>query len=306
MTGRQQMAGMAANAALRASGATTLGAVRREAAARLAKAGIGSAALEARLLLARALAIEETAVLASSEAEVDREARMRLDALVSRRIQGEPLARILGRKEFWSSAFALAPETLVPRSESETVVEAALSVLADRKAAFRVLDLGTGSGALLAAILLERPAAFGLGLDKSEGALRVARDNLRCLGLSDRAGFVCADWSAPLAGRFDLVVANPPYIARAEFASLPPEVRDFDPRLALDGGGDGLDAYRRILPDLPRLLAPKGSAVLELGRGQEPAVAALAEAAGLVVGGPARRDLAGIPRALVIGARVQK
>ncbi len=306
MMRRQQMVSVAANVAARAGGATTLGAVRREAAARLARAGIGSAALEARLLAARALGIEEAVVLACSDAEVDREARARLAALVRRRIRGEPIARILGRKEFWSSAFALAPETLVPRPESETVVEAALAVLPDRNAAFRVLDLGTGSGALLAAILLERPAAFGIGLDRSERALLVARDNLRCLGLGGRVGFVCADWSAPLAGRFDLVVANPPYVACAEIASLPPEVRDFDPRLALDGGGDGLDAYRRILPDLPRLLAREGFAVLELGRGQEQAVAALALTAGLVVGGPARRDLAGIPRALVLGAPSQK
>jgi release factor glutamine methyltransferase len=279
----------------------TLGALRRDASTRLAKAGIGSAALEARLLVARALGIEETAVLALADAEVEPAKRARFEALVQRRVKGEPIARILGRKEFWSSAFALGPDTLVPRPESETVVEAALAALPDRKAALQVLDLGTGTGALLAAILLERPAAFGAGVDRSERALRVARENMRALGLAERAAMVCGDWSAAIAGRFDLVVANPPYIARSEFDRLPPEVREHDPRLALDGGRDGLDAYRVILPDLPRLMTPGGVAVLELGQGQEVAVSMLARSARLAVRGPARRDLLGIPRALVIG-----
>jgi len=279
----------------------TVGALRRDASARLAKAGIGSAALEARLLVARALAIEETAVLALADAEVEPVKRARLEALVQRRVKGEPIARILGRKEFWSSAFALGPDTLVPRPESETVVEAALAALPDRKAALKVLDLGTGTGVLLAAILLERPASFGVGVDRSERALQVARENLRALGLADRAALVCGDWSGAIAGRFDLVVANPPYIARSEFDRLPPEVREHDPRLALDGGRDGLDAYRVILPDLPRLLTPGGIAVLELGQGQEAAVGALARTARLAARGPARCDLLGIPRALVIG-----
>jgi release factor glutamine methyltransferase len=284
----------------------TVGTLRREASARLAKAGIGSAALDARLLVARGLEIEEAAVFSLADAEVEPAKRARLEALLQRRIQGEPIARILGRKEFWSSAFALGPDTLVPRPESETVVEAALAALPDRKAALSVLDLGTGTGALLAAILLERPAAFGVGIDRSERALQVARDNLRCLGLAGRVALVCGDWSAAIAGRFDLVVANPPYIARSEFDRLPAEVRDHDPRLALDGGSDGLDAYRAILPDLTRLLAPGGIAVLELGQGQEASVGALARAAGLFAHGPARRDLLGISRALVIGAQDPK
>jgi release factor glutamine methyltransferase len=284
----------------------TVAALRRDVTVRLTKAGIGSAALEARLLVARALGLEESAVLGAADAEVERAARVRLETLVQRRIKGEPLARILGRKEFWSSAFALTPETLVPRPESETVVEAALAALPDRKAGLRVLDLGTGTGALLGAILLERPAAFGIGVDRSERALLVARDNLRALGLADRAAFVCGDWSAALGGQFDLVVANPPYIARSEFDRLPKEVREHDPRLALDGGTDGLDAYRAILPDLVRLLSPGGVAVLELGQGQESAVADLAAAPGLEVAGPARRDLLGVPRALVIRGRNPK
>ena len=286
--------------------ATTVGALRREVAERLAKAGIGSAALEARVLIARALGIEESAIFATSDAEVDAAARARIDALAGRREGGEPLARILGRKEFWSSTFALAPETLVPRPESETVVEAALAAMPDRKAALRVLDLGTGTGALLAALLLERPCAFGVGIDRSEHALLVARDNLQSLGLADRAAFACCDWSAAIGARFDLIVANPPYIVHAELETLPREVRDFDPRLALDGGGDGLQAYRAILPDLPRLMAPGGVTVLELGRGQEAAVSALAPVANLIVNEPARRDLLGIPRALVLRAQGRK
>jgi len=285
---------------------TTVGALRRDVTARLEKAGIGSAALEARVLIARALGIEESAILATSDADVDAATRIRIEALVCRRVDGEPLARILGRKEFWSSAFALAPETLVPRPESETVVEAALAALPDRNAPLRVLDLGTGTGALLAALLIERPRAFGLGIDRSEHALLVARENLHSLGLADRAAFACCDWSASIAARFDLVVANPPYIVRAELDALPREVRDFDPRLALDGGGDGLEAYRAIVPDLPRLVAPGGVAVLELGRGQEAAVTALARAANLIVNESARRDLLGIPRALVLRIEGQK
>jgi release factor glutamine methyltransferase len=192
------------------------------------------------------------------------------------------------------------PGTLVPRPESETVVEAALAAFADRNASLRILDLGTGSGILLAAILAERPRATGLGIDRSEGALVVARANLQALGLGARADFACGEWGAALNEKFDLVVCNPPYIAAHEFARLSPEVCAHDPRLALDGGADGLSAYRAVISDLARLLRANGVAILELGRGQESPVAKLACDAGLLVAGPARPDLAGIPRALTL------
>jgi release factor glutamine methyltransferase len=206
----------------------------------------------------------------------------------------------MGVKEFWSREFALSPEALVPRPETETLIEAALLARPERDAQLRVLDLGVGSGVLLGAILLERPAAFGVGVDRSFDAVRTARGNLASLGVADRAQFICGDWGISLGARFDLIVANPPYIARGDMERLPIEVRDHDPVRALDGGMDGLDAYRAILADIGRLVAPGGFVVLELGRGQEQAVADLARDAQIEVNGPAHCDLSGVPRALVL------
>ena len=219
-----------------------------------------------------------------------------LEALAARRAAREPLSRIVGRREFWSREILLTPDTFDPRPDSETAVEAALAA----KPCFRtVLDLGTGSGCLLAALLSERPEARGLGIDRSPGACRAARRNLEGLPAAVAAG----DWGAAVGGRFDLVVSNPPYIRSGEIAALMPEVRDHDPRLALDGGADGLDAYRAILRDLPRLMSPGAAAVLELGFGQAEAVAALAEAQGLRIG-DIRADLGGIPRAMVLASQL--
>jgi release factor glutamine methyltransferase len=283
--------------------AMNVGMLRRAIAARLRDAGIESAELDARVLLAHALGRNASKLIASSDERVPSESVERVDQLVRRRLAGEPVARILGYREFWSREFTLGPDTLVPRPESETVVEAALAAVPDRDAELRVLDLGVGSGALLAAILLERPRATGVGIDRKAGALAVARANLAVLGLSARASLLCGDWTAALGARFDLVVANPPYIATAELAQLALEVRENDPIFALDGGPDGLAAYRAIVADLSRVLTPGGAAVLELGQGQEAAVAALANARGLVVSGAARRDLAGLSRALVLRNR---
>jgi release factor glutamine methyltransferase len=216
------------------------------------------------------------------------------------------VARVVGQKEFWSLPFRLSSETLTPRPETETVVEAALAAFPHEDARLSVLDLGTGAGILLAAVLAERPYASGVAVDRSEGALAMAHANLQSLGLGERARFVAGDWGAALAGMFDLVVCNPPYVAAHEFEQLPLDVRKHDPHLALDGGEDGLDAYRALIPDLGRLLNGEGVAVLELGRGQEPVVAELARAAGLVVSAPARPDLAGIPRALALHAGHKK
>ncbi len=258
-------------------------------AARLAAAGIDEPRRELRLLQIEAGG-------EASLADWPDRPHPGLEALAARRAAREPLSRIVGRREFWSRDFLLAPAVFDPRPDSETVVAAALAALP----CFRtVLDLGTGSGCLLAALLTERPGAWGLGIDRAPGACRAARRNLEDLPAAVAAG----NWARAVARRFDLVVSNPPYIPSADIAALTPEVRDHDPRLALDGGADGLDAYRAILADLPRLLAPGGAAVLELGFGQADAVAMLAGAAGFRVE-DIRADLGGIPRAMVLGSRL--
>jgi len=281
------------------SAALTVSALRRTVRDALAAAGTDSPDLDARLLIASVLGCDPAALVARGADPVAEEVAGRVQALMERRRAGEPVARILGRREFWSLDFTLAPETLVPRPDTETVVEAALAACPDRAAPLRVLDLGIGSGAILAAILSERPEAFGIGVDRAAGAARAARDNLERAGLAGRAAVMVGDWAAALRGGFDLVVSNPPYIPAGEIAALDTEVRRHDPMLALDGGADGLDAYRAIALALPRLLVPGGVAVLELGIGQEADVSALLGAAGLSCDSPARRDLGGIPRALV-------
>jgi len=192
----------------------------------------------------------------------------------------------------------------VPRPETETVVEAALAALGKerRHHALRIADLGTGTGALLVALLSELPAAFGIGTDVSLAALNCARDNATALGLASRASFVACDYAAALTGLIDVLVSNPPYVARNDLMGLEPEVRDHDPRRALDGGPDGLDGYRAIAADAQRLLAPGGALVLELGQGQLGAVTAIFAAAGLAAA-PPRPDLSGVARALVLRAR---
>lgn len=271
----------------------------REIAAGFTAAGLDEGEREARALMRAALGLSDLDLIARGEGGVTDADAARLRALAARRAAGEPFARLVGRREFWSLDFALAPETLVPRPETETLVETALTLFPDRRAPLRVLDLGTGSGALLAALLSEFPAAFGVGVDLSHGAARQARENLAVLGLGGRAGVIVGHWGQALCGRFDLVVSNPPYIPSTDIAALEREVREHDPLLALDGGPQGLDAYRAIAGALPGLLAEGGRAVLELGIGQEAEVAALLAAAGLPADGPARPDLAGIARAIV-------
>ncbi|MEP9354809.1 peptide chain release factor N(5)-glutamine methyltransferase [Xanthobacter sp. KR7-65] len=278
--------------------APTLGALRRQMTAALAAAGVDSPELDARLLLAFALGCAPGDLLGRSDSAVPEAASAAAHALLARRIGGEPVGRILGEREFWSLSFRLSPHTLEPRPDTETLVEAALALLPERGRALRLLDLGTGTGALLAALLVEFPAATGIGIDRSEDAARAARDNLARHGLAGRGMIAVGDWGTALGGGFDLVVSNPPYIRADEMAALAPEVRLHDPPLALVAGDDGLAAYRAISADLPRLLAPGGIAVLELGAGQEPQVAALVEGAGLTLLGPARADLGGVARAL--------
>jgi release factor glutamine methyltransferase len=283
-----------------ASDVLTIAAARRRLAQQLRDAGIDTPDLDARVLVGHALALEHAALASQAERRLTDDEARAIAALAKRRLGREPVARIVGAKEFWGLTLALNADTLVPRPETETVVEAALAALGNaRDRARRIADLDTGSGALLLALLSELPAAVGVGTDISATALACARANAEALGLAGRAAFVACDHGAALGGGFDLVVANPPYVASSDIAWLAPEVRDFDPRAALDGGADGLAAYRAVARDARRLLAPDGLLVFELGAGQLDAVRSLTVTAGLA---PAacRSDLAGVPRALAV------
>jgi release factor glutamine methyltransferase len=219
----------------------------------------------------------------------------RFGAYVERRLAGEPVSRIIGLREFYGRPFRIDASTLDPRPDTETLIEAALA-LVDRKAPLNILDLGTGSGCILVTLLAELPLAIGLGIDKSLQALEISRANAQILGVGDRARFLAGDWLEGVEDRFDLVVANPPYLSAAEMAGLSPEVGGHDPKGALDGGADGLFAYRRIAPRLLEALRPGGLALFEIGHTQADAVLRLLEGAGLsLVPGP-WRDLAGRPR----------
>jgi len=263
------------------------------------QAGIESPEADARLLLGHALRLSRAQLLAQSDRLLDAREIAAVQALSARRLQREPVSRIFGRKEFWSLTLNVSDAVLVPRPETETVVELTLDLLGTgmRNEPLRILDIGTGSGALLLALLSELKSATGIGTDISMTAIEVARGNAERNRLDTRARFVCCNLAAGISGPFDLIVSNPPYIARAEIATLEPEVRQYDPELALDGGADGLDFYRAIAQEAPRLLGRGGHLVVELGAGQEPAVRSLFETAQLTVP-PARPDLAGIARAL--------
>lgn len=280
------------------SRAQALAALRRA----FVQAAIAEPALDARLLLEEATGAGATALLVAPEVALGEAGAARLAALAEARLAGVPVWRILGSREFWGLAFALTPDTLVPRPDTEILVETALALRPDlgREEAARVLDLGTGTGCVLVALLHERRAATGIGIDRAPGACQAARENARRAGVGARAAFAAGDWASCLSARFDLVVSNPPYIPAGDIAGLAVEVADHEPRAALDGGADGLDAYRAILADAPRLLAPGGLLALEVGIGQAAPVAALAEAAGFVVERIAP-DLAGIPRVVALG-----
>ncbi len=283
-----------------AHAATTVEAARRALAREFRRCGLDSPELDARLIVGHALGLEHAALAAQSRRSLAAAEADAVAALAARRLAREPAARIIGRKEFWGLPFALNGETLVPRPETETAVEAALAAIERFKPrAPRIVDLGTGSGALLIALLCELPQASGVGTDISPAALDCARANAAALGIGARSSFIACDWGSALVGRFDLLVSNPPYIARGDIAALAPEVRAFDPRRALDGGPDGLDGYRAIAADARRLLAPGGALVVELGQGQLAAATALFAAVGLAPGA-VRHDLSGIPRALTV------
>ncbi len=278
----------------------TLAQAHQRAATLLAAAGIETPKGDARVLLCEAAGIDHAALLRDPDQPLGDDAAARLQAFVERRLQREPVSRILGRREFWGLTLTVTPDVLDPRADTETLVAAAIDELRGRRdEPLRILDLGIGSGALLCACLSEFPCAFGIGTDRSEAACRVARQNLAACGLGARGAIVRGDWGEALSGGFDLVVANPPYIATPALAGLAPEVRDYDPHPALDGGPDGLAAYRAIAADLARLAAPGGVAVMETGFDQADSAAACFRAVGFT-SISLKRDLEGQPRALVL------
>jgi release factor glutamine methyltransferase len=267
----------------------------RHAAATLKNAHIENPMREARRLLAHALNLPPGA---TPPAGIDPAA---FRALIARRAAHEPLAYITGTRGFWTIDLATTPATLIPPPHSETLIEAARAHFPNPADVKTILDLGTGTGCLLLAALTEFPAARGIGTDRAPAAAALAAANAARLNLSPRAAFLAADWAAPLAGRFDLILCNPPYIATADIPALMPDVALYEPASALDGGPDGLREYARLIPTLPALLAPGGLACLELGAGQSPATTALARAAGFTLI-TTRPDLAGIPRALLLSS----
>ena len=274
----------------------------REAERRLGEAGIDSARLDAQILVASVLGAAPGALRFAEDRVVDARDSLRIENFLRRRLKTrEPVSRILGRREFWSLDFRITPAVLDPRPDSETLIETALALFPDADAPLSVLDLGTGSGCLLLAVLHERPNAIGLGVDASDQALAVAAGNAERLGLAERVEFRKSDWGAEVPESFELILCNPPYIAEAERTSLAPEVARHDPRQALFAGADGLDAYRAILPEIPRLLAPGGYALFEIGETQAGAVSEIARGAGLSVV-EIKPDLAGRDRCVVLGA----
>jgi len=273
------------------------------AAKRLALADVPEARAEARRLVALATGRSPESMVAAPRQDLPPEALKRIDAVVARRATREPFAYIAGVREFWSLPFRVTRATLIPRPDTETVVEAALAhVRAAGMAKPRILDLGTGSGCILLALLSELPDATGLGVDASAEALSVASQNAVALGLESRVAFHLGNWTDRLTGSFDVIVSNPPYIPDADVDALEPEVARYEPRSALAGGGDGLSAYRAIVAGAVTLLSRNGVLLLEIGAGQASDVAAIVEGAGLDVIG-VRTDLSGIPRCVMATRR---
>ena len=258
----------------------TLLTVWKAAQARLKDGRIDSPAIDARLLLEAAAGASRTDILTDPYRAVADDQRQAYEAMIERRLRREPVSRILGRKGFWKIMLNVTPDVLSPRPDTETLLDVALLAFAPHEA-FSVIDLGTGSGAILLALLSERTAATGVGSDISSEALAVARENAANLDMNGRATFLRTEWAAGFGDHsFDLVVSNPPYIPTDHIPGLDPEVRDHDPHLALDGGPDGLQAYRDLAPEVMRILKPGGVFAVEIGWDQGPQVKALFEAAG--------------------------
>lgn len=276
----------------------TVGAVIVEATRRLAATDNDNPRLDARLLLAHALGVEDR-LHGREDDPIDTSQYDRFGTLMGRRLAGEPVSRILGSREFWSLEFDLSPATLDPRPDSETLIETLCELHPDRGMPLRILDLGTGSGCLLLAALTEFPNATGIGVDIDPDSVAAAAANAEKLCLSDRARMIRSSWGTEVTGLFHVVLSNPPYIPTSVIDDLQPEVRLYDPLGALDGGQDGLDAYRNIAENLPSLLDTAGLALLEFGEGQGPDIAKIMSAASLKVAG-FRNDLSGTERCIVV------
>lgn len=286
------------SALLSPAAADSVGALLDAATAGLAAAAIAEPRREARLILALALGVEPATVLGWPERAVAAEVAVTVERLVARRARGEPFSRLRGQREFWSLEFALSPDTLDPRPDSETLIAAALDDIGDRGAALRVVDFGTGTGCLLLALLSELPRASGTGIDIAPGAIAVAQRNAASLGLAARADFRVGSWEGRIDGQADVILANPPYICSSEIPRLPQEVSGFDPVAALDGGADGLSAYHALGPAIRTLLTPSGRAYIEVGEGQAGQVARIFVESRLRIAG-VRRDLAGADRCVI-------
>jgi release factor glutamine methyltransferase len=268
------------------------------------EAGLATPELDARVLLCHAAGLSHEAYIAKASEKLQPEAAQRLDEAMARRLKREPLARILGSREFYGREFGVGPEALDPRPDTETLIEAALTIIEEqrwRKKPLRLLDLGTGTGCILVSLLAELPHAKGIGTDKSLNALTLAASNAERLGVGSRAAFLAADWLDGIEGKFDLIVSNPPYLAGSEIETLDEDVALYDPMLALYGGPDGLNAYRRIAAGVRGALADEGRLLVEIGASQGKAVAKIFRDAGLKVEA-FRPDLAGRPR-VVVAAR---
>jgi release factor glutamine methyltransferase len=247
---------------------------------RLRNAHIDNPALDARLLVAHGLKLDRAQLLSQKDRILCEKEMHLLNVFIECRVRHESVARILMEREFWSLPFGLNEATLEPRPDSETLVEVALKSITKRDAALRILDIGTGTGCLLLSLLHELPNATGLGVDIAARAIEQAQENAEKLNLKNRAIFQIKNWLNDVTESFDIIISNPPYIARKEIPTLAPEVKNFDPKLALDGGEDGLDAYRHLIPLLHARLKPKGIAVFEIGYNQSASVTALFKAAG--------------------------
>jgi release factor glutamine methyltransferase len=285
----------------------------------LQRADIASASLDARLLLQHVLGVSREQLLADDRLVMTSQQEAHYQDLITRRIRRQPVSQLVGKREFWGMSFCVSESTLDPRPDSETLIEAVLKRVKDRSGSHRLLDLGTGTGCLLLSLLNEYPNATGLGVDICEKALAVAQQNasapygagqqgkvagirhldVMSAGIEKRARFLQSRWADAVEGEFDIIVSNPPYIRSGDIAALAPEVRDYEPHLALDGGVDGLDCYREIMRELPRLLAKDGIAAFEIGFGQQRDLQAIVEENGLQVAGM-KEDLAGIVRCVLV------
>lgn len=265
---------------------------------RLWQVGIENEDYEARVLVAHALGLPSATLYVDAPEHLSFRQGMDIEYYVERRCKREPLSKIVGEKEFWSLPFKVSKATLDPRPDSETLIEAVLDYFPDHTANLSFLDIGTGSGCLLLAALQEYAHSTGVGVDVSSEALKIAQYNADALGMTARTTFLEGSWTDAVQGMFDIILSNPPYIATAEIATLAPEVKEFDPLLALDGGEDGLEAYRQLMPLLAAVLQPQGYVFLEIGYTQQAAVEAFVAEAGLQVVA-CRQDLAGHPRCVV-------